>query len=600
MSISSSSLPKDQAAQAVAKGRHTPTGMLLRRLLGTYLLPYKKRLVAALVFMALSALLTALFAKMLEPVLDEVLVGGRQHLIVPMAVSVFVIFTLNGLTTYLHNVLLNTMGQAIVADLQSDLFSRLIALDLGFFQHNASGGLVARMISDVNVLRGAVSDIITGIGKSLLTLILLTVVMFMQDWRLALIAFCIFPPTALCVSIIGRRLRKLSRSIQNEIGDMSSYMLQIFQGVRQVKAYGMEAYESARGRDSANRVKKLAHKGVRVSNLSSFINEALIGLALMGVVMYGGFQVADGTLTVGALMSFIGAFALSLEPIRRLAKLNTTLQMALGAGERVLEMLDMRPNIVDRPGAVALSAPMPALRFDNVSFSYEGGEARALNNVSFDAQAGKVTALVGPSGGGKSTVMNLIPRLYEASEGRVLIDGTDVRDVTQESLRAHIALVSQDITIFDDSVFANIAYGRKDASEHDVIEAARAAAADQFIRDLPDGYQTRLGEDGTILSGGQRQRLAIARAILRDAPILLLDEATSALDNESERLIQESLTRLQQGRTSIVIAHRLSTVRDADRIIVLDRGHVAEDGTHDVLIARGGLYAHLYNLGLKS
>ncbi len=576
------------------------TWSLVKKLSGSYIRPYRKRLVAAMLCMGISAAMTAAFAKLIEPVLDKVLVPGREDLILVMAGAVFIVFVLNGLATYLHTVLLNTMGQAIVADIQQDLFSHFMKQDLVFFHENPSGQLSANLISDVNVVRAAVADSLTGIGKSFLTLILLIGLMFMQDWKLALIAVCVFPPAGIFVAYLGRRLRRLSGTIQKDIGDLSGLLSQIFQGIRQVKAYGMEDYERKRSRDAVNRVKYMSFKSVRVGNLSTPVNETLIGAALMGVIIYGGYQVAAARLTVGELMSFIAAFALAYEPLKRLAKLNNTLQMGLGAAERILDMFEFQPEIVDHADARVLQTATPEIVFEDVSFRYRGREEEALSHINLVIPSGKVTALVGPSGGGKTTILNLIPRFYDVTEGRVLVDGGDIREFTLESLRHHIALVSQDITIFDDTIQANIAYGLPEASETQVRVAAEAAAADSFIRQLPQGYDTRVGEQGLRLSGGQRQRIAIARAILRDAPILLLDEATSALDNESERLIQASLERLQKGRTTLVIAHRLSTVQNADQIIVLRDGAIEEAGTHRSLLQKEGLYAHMYSMGLAA
>jgi len=366
-----------------------------------------------------------------------------------------------------------------------------------------------------------------------------------------------------------------------------------------VKAYNMEDYERQRAGRTIDRVKKLFFKIFKSSNLSTPVNEALLGLALMGLILYGGHQVVAGALTPGELMSFITAFSLSYEPLKRLAKLNNNLQTGFGAAERVFGMIDRQPEIVDRPGAAELRTDAPEIVFESVSFSYGYDEGRALEGVSFTLPAGKVTALVGPSGSGKTTAMNLVPRFYDVTAGRVLVAGRDVRDMTMKSLRAHIALVSQDITIFDDTVRANIAYGLEGATEEQVRAAAQAAAADEFIRALPQGYDTKLGEHGVKLSGGQRQRIAIARAMLRNAPVLLLDEATSALDNESERAIQASLEKLQKGRTTLVIAHRLSTVQNADQIIVLDKGRVVETGGHADLSDGGGLYARMRAAGLR-
>lgn len=572
---------------------------MMKRLVRNYLRPYARTLVWALCFMILSAAMTALFAKMIEPILDRVLVAQNNDLVVPMGAAVFCIFLVNGIAGYLHTVLMNKIGQSIVADIQRDLFSSFVGLDLRFFQDNPSGQLVSRVVNDVNVVRNAVTNALTGIGKNLITLIFLMGLMFWQDWKLAIIAICIFPPAGIFVGWVGRRLRKLSGNVQNELAQLSDTLTQIFQGIRQVKAYGMEGYERQRAGYVIDRVKKLTIKSITVGTLSTPFNEMLIGLALAGIVIYGGTQVVENNLTVGELMSFIAAFTLAYEPVKKLAKLNNSLQTGLGAAERVFDMLDQQAEIKDKPDALAFEAKKPAIVFDKVTFGYDDGDnAHALDHVSFKAAAGKVTALVGPSGSGKSTAMNMVLRFYDVQDGKIMIGGHDIRDVTMSSLRDNIALVSQDITIFDDSVQANIAYGRPDATHDEIVTAAKNAAAHDFIEKLPQQYATRLGEDGTKLSGGQKQRIAIARAMLKDAPILLLDEATSALDNESERAIQASLEKLQKGRTTLVIAHRLSTVQGADQIVVLDKGKAVEQGKHDELLAQNGLYARMYKAGL--
>ena len=578
---------------------HTPTLKLVKRLVGVYLRPYFRMLGAAMAFMMFGAAMTAGFAALMEPVMDKVLVGKNSSLILPFGLAIALCFTLSGLATYAHTVLMNKLGQNIVSDIQRDLFARFMILDLAFFHKHPSGQLLSRVVNDVSVMRNAVADSLTGIGRSLLTLFFLVGVMFYQDAKLAVIAFTVFPVAAFCVAYLGRRLRRLSGNIQDEIASLSDQLSQTFHGIRQVKAYGMEDYENKRAGAAINNVRRLILKAVRLGTLSTPINEALVGLALCGMIVYGGYQIVAGHATVGSLISFITAFSLAYEPIKRLAKLNNTLQMGLGAADRVFAMMDTMPSITNKLDARILDAGTPEIRLNNVTFSYEGAERPALNGVSLVAPAGKVTALVGPSGGGKSTIMNLIPRFYDVDLGNVLVNGADIRDLTLESLRGNIALVSQDITIFDDTARANIAYGRADATEEEIIAAACAAEADVFIRAMPQGYDTRLGENGVNLSGGQRQRISIARAILRDAPILLLDEATSALDTESEQAIQKSFAKLQEGRTTLVIAHRLSTVQNADQIIVLDRGQIAEQGRHDDLIAKQGLYARMYQAGLR-
>lgn len=575
------------------------TYVMVRRLVRDYVRPYFGTLGWAILFMLIGAGTTAAFAGLIEPVMDHVMVAQNKGMILPLAAGILLCFFVSGMATYGHSVLMNKVGQNILTDIQRDLFARFMGMDLAFFHANPSGQLLSRIINDVSVMRAAVADALTGIGKSFLTLIFLIGVMFYQDWKLSLIAFTVFPLAAGMVAYVGRRLRKVSGNIQNETAGLSDMLSQIFLGVRQVKAYGMEGYESERAGNAIKRVRNLVMKSVRIGNLTVPVNETLIGLAVFGIVVYGGYKIVDGQTTVGSLMSFIAAFALAYEPIKKLAKLNNSLQMGLGATERVFQMIDMKPAIRNMPNAVELNTRMPEIRLENVVFQYEGGDGPALQGVTLIIPPGKVTALVGPSGGGKSTIMNLIPRFYDVNEGSVSVDGYDIRELTMESLRRHIALVSQDITIFDDTAMANIAYGLQGATLDEVKAAARAAEADTFISALPEGYNTRLGENGLKLSGGQRQRIAIARAILRDAPILLLDEATSALDNESEQAIQRTLNKLQTGRTTLVIAHRLSTVQNADQIIVLKDGKIAEQGKHDDLLAQGLIYARMYQAGLK-
>lgn len=584
------------------KPKHT-TFSLLAPLVKTYLVPYGGQLTVAMLFMVIAAAATAAFAKLLQPVLDKAMIGVQTQpetvqVILPLGAMIFASFVVRGIATYIHTIKMNKISQSIVADIQRDVFSHFMKLDLKFFHKYPSGQLVSRVTNDVNVMRSAVSDALTGIGSNLLTLVFLVGVMFWQDWRLSLVTFTIFPFASGLVAYLGRRLRKISKSIQGETANLMGVLTQIFQGIRQVQAYGMEDHERKKAGDAVSTVRNLNIKAARISNLSTPINEILVGAVVFGVIVYGGYRIADGELTPGGLMSFIAAFALAYEPMKKLAKLNNSLQLGLGAAERVDEMMKQTSSITEKENAEFLKASMPSIIFDDVTFGYDEEEAHALNKISFTAEAGKVTALVGPSGGGKSTILSLVLRFYDPKSGRVLVDGTDIRDVTFSSLRQNMALVSQDVTIFDDTIAGNIAYGLIDATEEQIVEAAKAAAAHEFIEKLPQGYKTEVGENGVRLSGGQRQRLSLARAILRNAPILLLDEATSALDNESERLIQNTLEKLQKDRTTLVIAHRLSTIQHADKIIVLDKGEIVEEGTHADLLPKGGVYARMHNSGL--
>jgi subfamily B ATP-binding cassette protein MsbA len=565
---------------------------IVKRLFRFYLKPYWGQIAVAFVFMAVAAAMTALFAKLIEPLLDEIFTAKKQHMILPLAGFAFSCFFIRGVSSYVHTILMNSMGQRIVSSIQNDLMANFMTLDLSFFHAHPSGDLVSRMVNDVNIIRSSVISSFTGIGMNLLTLIFLIFVMVHQDWVLSLIALVVLPFGSIFVVYIGKRLRKISKVIQLEMGLLSNVLIQTFQGIRQVKAYNAEEFEKGRIYDYIDRLKYQIIKSIRIATLSTPLNETLLGVAFAGLIVYGGFKVIDGNLTTGALMSFIAAFSLAYEPMKKLAKLNNTLQMGLGAADRVFEFMDKQANVVDYPDAEELKAKTLPITFDKVTFKY-GAADYALEEMSFKAPSKKVTALVGPSGGGKSTVLNMILRFYDVDSGKVMIGKQDITALTIKSLRDHISLVSQDVTIFDDTVKANIAYGLHDVSQKEIEKAAKAAAAHEFITELEQGYDTRLGENGVSLSGGQRQRLSIARALLRNTRILLLDEATSALDSESEKAIQDAMNHIQKGRTVIVIAHRLSTIQNADHIVVIDKGRVVEEGTHKSLMAQHGLYERM-------
>jgi subfamily B ATP-binding cassette protein MsbA len=423
----------------------------------------------------------------------------------------------------------------------------------------------------------------------------LAVVMFIQDWQLALIVVLIFPLVGVAIRKLGKRMRKASTATQEETGRLASQLSETLDGVRLVKAYGMEDGETERIRARIERRLKEIMRGIRTRSAATPLTEALGGVAVAMAIFYGGWRAQQGVLSLGEFMSFLAALLMAYQPLKGLASLNTALQEGLAAAQRIFAILDVAPSISEKPDATALVVQQGAITYTDVHFSYDG-ETAALHGIDIAVAPGSTVALVGPSGSGKTTLMNLLPRFYDPDSGRVQIDGQDLQDVTIASLRAATALVSQDITLFDDTVAANIAYGRSGASEAEITAAARAAAAHDFITALPQGYDAMVGENGVRLSGGQRQRIAIARAMLKDAPILLLDEATSALDSEAEREVQTALDALKAGRTTLVIAHRLSTVMAADRIYVLDGGKVVESGDHGTLLAQGGTYARLYRL----
>lgn len=567
----------------------------MRRLWRECIRHYLGWIVLAVACMAVMAAATAFSAWLMEPVVNEVFIGENRDMLWPLGLAVFATFFIKGLANYGQSVLMSIVGFRIIADNQNRLYAHLARMDLSFFHNHATGGLISRFTVDINQMRSAVSNVLTGFGKDLLSLVGLIAVMFAKDWQLAAICIFIFPMSALPILRLGRRMRKVTANTQEEMGLFTTLLEQTFQGIRLVKAYGMEGYEKSRIAGIVERIFSLNLKSARTRALSSPIMETLGGVAVCIVIIYGGYRVIEGATTSGAFFSFIMALLLAYEPMKRLANLNASLQEGLAGAERMFKLLDTEPAIHEKPDAMDLGSVKGHIQLEDVRFSYVPGKA-ALNGITLEVPAGKRVALVGASGAGKSTILNLIPRFYDVDEGRVTIDGTDVRDVTFASLFGGFALVSQEITLFDDTVRANIAYGRAGAEEDEIIEAAKNAAAHDFIVDLPDGYDTLVGEQGVKLSGGQRQRLAIARAILKNASVLLLDEATSALDTESERQIQAAMDKLMQGRTTLVIAHRLSTVTSADLIYVIDKGCVIEQGTHVELMVRGGNYQRLYNL----
>ena len=563
---------------------------LVVRLARAFMRPHVKRLALAAALMGVAAASTASRAWLMQPVLDRIFVARDGSLLWLLAGGALVLAVIKGLCDYSCAVLMTRVGQRIIADVQKALFARLMRADLAYFHAHPTGTLISRFTSDAVLLRGAAANVLGGMGRDAVTVAFLVAVMFYQDWLLALVSFFVFPLAIHPIVGIGRRIRRVAANTQAEIGQLTTLLNQSFQGARHVKAYGMEGYEERRASGLFERLFALIDRAGRARSRASPIMETLGGAAIAVVILYGGHQVISGARTPGALFSFITALLLAYQPLKSLANLNASLQEGLAAAERVFEVLDVEPTIRDMPGARPLRVEGGEIRFEGVRFGYAPG-AVALDGVSLTVPAGRTVALVGPSGAGKSTILNLIPRFFDVEAGSIAIDGQDVRLVTIASLRSAIALVAQEVSLFDDTVRANIAYGRFGASSA-AIEAP-AARADEFIQELSEGYDTLVGEHGVRLSGGQRQRVAIARAMLKDAPILLLDEATSALDSESERQVQAALRSLMRGRTTLVIAHRLSTVQGADLICVVERGHVVEIGRHAELIARDGLYARL-------
>ncbi len=574
------------------------TYALVKRLLKESVRPYLKWIGFALVGMVFVAGATAAMAWLMKPVINDVFVAKNKEFLLPISIAVLVTFAIKGFANYAQSVIMHYVGQRIITDTQHRLYGHLTRMDLSFFHQTPTGSLISRFTVDINMMRAAVSNALTGIGKDFLTLIFLVGVMFIQDRYLAVIAFVVFPVAILPIVKLGQRIRKVTVSTQEEIGQFTTLLEQTIQGARVVKAYRMEEYEKGRFRKIAERVFQLVFKSARIRSMASPIMETLGGVAVALVIFYGGFRVIEESMNPGAFFSFITALLLAYEPMKRLANLNASLQEGLASAQRLFGLLDTKPKIIDKPDAATLKIKGGNIVLNQVNFSYIPKHP-VINGVSLSVPAGKLVALVGPSGAGKSTILNLIPRFYEVDSGVIKIDGIDVQDATLESLRRNIALVSQEIILFDDTVRANIAYGRPDASEKEITQAAKNAAAHDFIEAMSNGYDTYVGERGTKVSGGQRQRLAIARAMLKNAPILLLDEATSSLDAESEREVQAALMELMKGRTTLVIAHRLSTVIEADLIHVIDNGKLVESGNHPELLSKNGTYARLYALQFK-
>jgi subfamily B ATP-binding cassette protein MsbA len=569
------------------------TAYLVKRLGRQYITGHTRALIFAVICMLLVAGATAANAWMMQPVLDDVFLKKDAKMLFFVPVAVFAIGAISAFASYGQTVIMRNVGQRIIADMQIDLFAHLMKSDLAVFHDQAAGRLISRFTNDIMLMRNAVSTVLTGIAKDFFSMLFLVVLMFHQSWQLAFIASVVFPLAVFPIIRLGRRMRSVSDSTQTHLGTFAAQLDETFNGVRMVKAYGREEHEINRARTTIEKLYTLYFKASRVQAAASPIMELLTGAAIASVIWYGGYNVIHGSTTPGAFFSFVAAMIMAYKPAKTLATLNNSLQEGMAAASRLFTVLDMVPKITDHPNAKPLKVTKGAIRFEDASFSYSP-EVSAIKDITLDIPAGKTVALVGASGSGKSTMVNLLLRFYDLNRGMITVDSQDIRDVTLASLRGSMSLVSQEIVLFDDTVRTNIAYGCLDATEGEITAAAKMAAADEFIRKLPQGYDTMIGPHGVKLSGGQRQRLAIARAVVKNAPILLLDEATSSLDNTSERIVQEALDKLMHNRTTLIVAHRLTTIRNADIIYVLDHGKIVESGTHDSLLAKNGLYYRLY------
>ena len=569
--------------------------ILIRRLIMEQGAAYWRRYLMAFVLMAISAATTAGSAWMLGQVINQAYVDRNVRGIAILSGITVVIFIIKGAATYGHQVILSKISNAILANNQRALFAKLMSESVGFFSERHSSEFLARLTAGANSVTQVLSLLINAVGRDLLSLIALVAVMVSQDPIMALLGFALAPPAMLVLRKLVQRIKGLAHNQFTGTADIMETMQESLQGIRTVKAFTLEQTMRTRIDAGISAVENNANKMARVSNRASPLMETLGGLAVAGGLMYGGYSVVALGATPGQFASFLTAFLLAYEPAKRLARLNIELNSSLIGARKLLEIVDSPASEPDDDNKPALQLTDARVELRGVSFAYRPNEP-VLNGMSFVAEPGRVTALVGPSGGGKSTVLALLLRFYEASGGDILIDGQSIAGVSRKSLRRQTAYVGQDVFLFRDTIGANIAFGRVGATQAEIVAAAKAACAHDFIMGFPLGYDTPVGEHGTQLSGGQRQRIAVARALLKDAPVILLDEATAALDSESERQVQEAIEHLCRNRTTIVIAHRLHTIMHADAILVVENGEIVERGRHDDLLRRSGRYASFFRL----
>lgn len=571
------------------------TFYLVKRLLREYIIPHKKTFFLSVILMLVIAGTTSFHAYLVKPALDSVFVDKDATALLYIPLLVLGVTVIKGFATYFQLLLMNIMNLRIMTDMRLRMYGHFIKSDISKLHSNSSGNMMASIFNEIGMITGMMNTAINGFVKQFFTLFALIGVMFYQSVELSLVAFVGFPLAAYPIYRLGQKLRKLSYKNQEMAGKFASQMTDTLQYSKLVKSYNCEDFEVRRMSRIVEDIFKMGKKISRISLVASPFVESLGGIGVAAVIWYGGYQVMHGQTTPGAFFSFFTAMLMAYRPLKSVSGMNSGIQLGLAASTRFYRAIDDLPKIVDKENAIELSDVKGDIAFENVDFSYIE-EKKALDDVNLDIKAGQTVALVGHSGGGKSTIMNMILRFYDVESGCIKVDGNDIRDVKLKSLRKSMSVVNQEVMLFDDTVMENIRYGKENATQEEIIAAARLAEADEFISQLTEGYDTKIGQNGVRLSGGQRQRIAIARAILYNAPILLLDEATSALDPISERLIKEALDKLMANRTTIVIAHRLSTVIHADKIFVISGGKVVEAGTHKELLEKdGGVYANLYS-----
>lgn len=574
-------------------GNHTQRLRPRHRDLLTMIKQNTARFLMAGLCMLLIAGSTSVMGYLLKPVINEIFINRDSQRLLIFPLVVMAVFLLKSLGTYGQDYFMNYIAQDIINRMRDKLYDRIMELPLAFFQHERTGVLMSRITNDVNMLKSMVSTAVTGTFRDAATIIGLATVIVTMNWRLALIAFVVLPVAFLPVFRLGRKVRRVSTGVQQAMGEMTAFLHETLSGSKIVKAFGMENHEKKRFFERSHKMFKLEIRGVIIKGLSSPVMEFFGGLAIAFVIWYGGWEVIRGQSTLGEFTAFLASTMLMYDPIKKLNHVYNSVQQGLAATDRIYDIIETPSTIHDPSDPKLLRQGPHALRFDGVFFSY--GEQMILKGIDLHVEQGQILALVGMSGGGKSTLVNLVPRFFDVTSGHICIDGIDIREFKIADLRRHIAIVTQEPILFNETVRDNIAYGRSDATEEEIVAAAQAAYAHDFILRFPQGYDTMIGELGGRLSGGEKQRICIARALLKNAPILILDEATSSLDSESEAIVQKALDNLMQGRTTLVIAHRLSTVAKADQIAVIVDGRVVEKGTHENLLASDGEYAKLFS-----
>ena len=571
---------------------------LYKRILN-YIRPYLHVLFAALVCTMLAAGGNLYLPWIFRDMIDKVLTAKDAYMLNLISASIVVIFLLRGIFLYWQNYLMSYVGQHVIIDIRSEVFHKLQRLSMSFYDKNKTGTIMSYVTNDVNALQGAMVDNTVELVTESIILIGSIFAMIYLDWKLTLFTILTFPIVLYFMNFFGKKIRRSGGMIQEATADITSVLQESVSSARVVKSFVREKYEIERfeKENAANLAANLKNARYMATLTPTIEFVAALGVTL--ILWYGGNNVIEGDTTAGSLVAFL-AYAVNISnPIKRITRVTGNIQKALAAAQRVFDVLDLPEEVTDLPGAEPLPAVSGSVSFEHVSFSYNKGD-EIIHDLSFSVKPGQAIGLVGPSGAGKSTIASLLPRFYDCDSGTIRIDGTDIRTATLDSLRSQVGIVPQETILFNGTVYDNILYGRLDATKEEIIEAAKAANAHDFIMELPQGYETMLGDRGVNISGGQRQRIAIARAILKNPRILILDEATSALDTESERLVQDALNRLMVGRTAFVIAHRLSTIKNADRILVLEKGRLAEDGTHEELMEKNGLYAHLYQIQYRN